>query len=127
MNQVIPAEVQQFVTDHIRSLDELEVLLLVSALPDREWSVNAVYGVVLSNPSLVARRLEGFVRAGFLTRQGNPPLYRSAPQSEAVAAQISGLAAAYQLSRHKVAELIYSRPEDPLVDFSKAFQFKRDK
>ena len=36
MESVISAEVAQFVEMHIRSLDQLEVLLLVSALPDRE-------------------------------------------------------------------------------------------
>lgn len=126
MNSVIPVAVQQFVASHIRSLDQLEVLLLVSALPDRQWSVEAVYRIVLSNPALVARRLEGFVQAGFMSRSGEPPLYRFAPRSDDMAAQISALAAAYQLSRHKVVELIYSRPDDPLVDFSRAFQFKRD-
>lgn len=126
MNSVVPAEVQQFVRNHIRSLDELEVLLLVSALPDREWSVDAVYGVVLSNPALVLKRLEGFVEAGFLTRSGEPPLYRFAPRSEDLAAMISAVGTAYRMSRHRIVELIYSRPDDPLVDFSQAFQFKRD-
>ncbi len=39
MEAGIPEEVRQFVGKYIRSLDQLEVLLLVSALTDLEWSV----------------------------------------------------------------------------------------
>jgi hypothetical protein len=42
MEAGIPVEVRQFVEKYIRSLDQLEVLLLVSALPDREWTVDDV-------------------------------------------------------------------------------------
>ncbi len=120
----IPVEVQRFVAQHIKSLDQLEVLLLVSALPDREWSVDAVYKVVLSNPAIVAERLENFVKAGLLKSSGDPPLYSYGPNSADAGNQIAALSALYKMSRHKVVELIY-RPNDPLRDFSDAFKFKR--
>src|ERR1041384_7529453 len=94
----IPIEVQQFVRTHIQSLDQLEVLLLVSALPDREWTTDAVYRVVLSTPALVEERLEGFVKTGLLTRSGTPSSYRYAPATDEMAKQVSALGAAYTLS-----------------------------
>lgn len=120
----IPVEVRQFVAQHIQSLDQLEILLLVSALPDREWTADAVYKVVLSNPELVAERLESFVRAGLLKCSGDPPLYSYGPSSAEVGNHIAVLSALYKMSRHKVVELIY-RPRDPLKEFSDAFKFKR--
>jgi hypothetical protein len=49
MEQNIPDEAVRFVREYIRSLDQLEALLLVSALPDREWSAEAVDSVIGSN------------------------------------------------------------------------------
>ena len=112
---------------YICSLDQLEVLLLVSALPDRQWSANDVYSIVLSTPALVAERLESLVNAGIFSKAGQPPVYRYQPKNEELARAISALGAAYKLSRHRIVELIYapSPPDDPLKRFSDAFRFKR--
>ncbi len=126
MDSNIPAEVQRFVATHITSLDQLEVLLLVSSLPDREWSADAVYRVVLSNPVIVAERLTGFVRAGLLVCAGDPPLFRYGPSTDEKAKQIAALGALYKTARHKIIELIY-KPADPLKHFSDAFKFKHNK
>ena len=64
MEARIPEEVRRFIATHITSLEQLEVLLLVNALPDREWSADAVYQVVKTNPALVAQRLEEFSQGG---------------------------------------------------------------
>lgn len=127
MESNIPTDVQQFVARYIRSLDQLEVLLLVSALPDREWSVDDVYNVVRSSPSVVAERLETLVNAGILSRSGLPPVFRYQPRTEELAAVIPALSAAYKLSRHRIVELIYSptRSDDQLKSFTEAFRFKK--
>ena len=127
MESTIPAEVREFVEKHIRSLDQLEVLLLVSARPDREWSVDDVYNVVRSSPTVVSERLESLVNMRILSRAGQPPLFRYQPQTEELSRAISALGATYKLSRHRIVELIYapSRSDDPLKGFSDAFRFKR--
>ncbi len=127
MEGSIPEEVCQFVGKYIRTLDQLEVLLLVSALPDREWSVNEVYQIVLSSPAVVTERLESLVNAGMLSRAKEPPVYRYQPKNEELARAVPALGAAYKSSRHRIVELIYapSRPDDPLTSFSEAFRFKR--
>jgi hypothetical protein len=124
MASVIPVEVQRFLWTHIRSLDQLEVLLLVCSSPDQEWSGEAVYEVVRSNLAVVTDRLESFCRAGVLARSGEPPRYRYAPQTEELRRQIAALDAAYKLGRHRIVELIYTRPTDPLLEFSDAFKLK---
>jgi hypothetical protein len=126
MEASIPEEVRRFIATHITSLEQLEVLLLVSALPDREWSAEAVYQVVKTNPALVAQRLEEFSQRGLMTRAGEPPLYRYAPNSDDVARPIATLASFYKMSRHKVVELIYSPGRDQAREFSQAFRFKRE-
>ena len=43
------------------ALDQIEILLLVSSPPVREWSTVEVDSVIRSNPEIVSRWLEGFV------------------------------------------------------------------
>jgi hypothetical protein len=127
MEASIPVEVRQFVESHIRSLDQLEVLLLVSALPDREWSVDDVYNVVRSSPGVVAERLESFEKAGILVRSQDPPLYQYRPRTQDLAHAISSLSGIYKMSRHRIVELIYapSRTDDPITSFTDAFRFRK--
>jgi hypothetical protein len=122
----VTEEVRQFISRYIGSLDQLEVLLLVSALPDRDWSADAVYQVVKSNPAIVSERLDQFVAAGLLTRSGEPPLYRYGPRTEGLSRQISSLGAIYKMSRHKIIEVIYSPKDDALKGFADAFRLKKD-
>lgn len=125
----ITKAIKQFLERYIRSLDQLEVLLLVSALPDREWSVDEVYNVVRSSPGVVRERLDYFTAAGMLScTTGDVPVrYRFQPRNADMQATIAALSTAYKISRHKIVELIYSRPEpgDPLIDFSDAFRLKK--
>jgi len=125
MEPLIPTEVARFVEKHIRSLDQLEVLLLVSALPDREWTVEAVDAIVRSNPNAVSQWLEEFVQSGLLIRSAEPPMYRYAPKSDELARSVAALGSTYKLCRHKVVELIYSRPASSIRSFSDAFRFKK--
>ena len=127
MEGSVSPEVRQFVEKYIRSLDQLEVLLLVSALPDREWSVTDVYNVVRSSPGAVEERLEFFTAAGVFHRTDNPPTYWFQPRTVEIARVISSLSAAYKLSRHRVVAFIYSpaRVDDPMTSFSDAFRFKK--
>jgi hypothetical protein len=127
MEASIPVEVRQFVESYIRSLDQLEVLLLVSALPDREWSVDDVYNVVRSSPAVVAERLESFAKSGILVRSQEPPVYQYRPRTEEFGRAISSLSAIYKMSRHRIVELIYapSRSDDPITSFTDAFRFRK--
>lgn len=127
MAENVPSEVEQFLAKHITSLDQLEVLLLVSALPDRAWSASAVYQVIMSTHALVCQRLDELVARGFLACSGEPPLYRYAPQSDELARQVAAVAGFYKMSRHRVVQLIYSAKSRPIDEFSKAFKFRREK
>jgi hypothetical protein len=124
MDSILPTEVVEFVSAYIRSLDQLEVLLLLSALPDREWSVSAIDSVVRSNPEVVAQWLEGFVQSGIVSRSEDPPVYRYQPSNVEIAKAVAALGACYKMGRHRIVDLIY-RPQSPLKDLSDAFRFRR--
>ena len=123
METDIPPDVLKFVLKHIDTLEQLEVLLLVSALPDREWTGDDVYQVVKTNPNLVKKRLEEFTAKGFLVRAGEG--YRYAPQNDEIARQIANVASFYKLGRHRLIELIYSPTTEEMRGFSEAFRFRK--
>ena len=109
----------------IRSLDQLEVLLLVSALPDREWSAEAVDSVIRSNPESVYRWLEGFVQSGILSRAEGTGCTKISPIKDQLAQSVATLGATYKMSRHRIIELIYSGQPSALKSFSEAFRFRK--
>jgi hypothetical protein len=120
----VPEDVRQFVSRNIQSLEQLEVLLLISALPDRDWTVDAVYQVVQTNRALVEKRMNEVADSRFLIRTPEGA-FRYAPESESIARQVANTAGFYKLSRHKIVELIYSSPPDDILKFSNAFRFKK--
>ena len=125
MESTIPDEVIQFVARYIRSLDQLETLLLVCALPDREWSAPQVDSVIRSNPASVSDWLEGFVQAGILSRSDDKQFYRYQPSSDELARAVAALGATYKMSRHKIVKLIYSEQSSAIKSFSEAFRFRK--
>jgi hypothetical protein len=122
----LPDEVVQFVAKHIRSLDQLEVLLLVSALPDREWSVAAVDSVIRSNPEAVFGWLDGFVRLGILSHSEETKVYHYQPTTDELSRAIATLGATYKMSRHRVIELIYAEQPSAIKSFSDAFRIRKE-
>ena len=124
MDNDIPAEVVRFIAEQIQSLEQLEVLLLVSALPDRHWTPDGVFQVVQTNRDVVQQRLDEFVKRGLMSKSEEG--YRYAPKSEALARQIATTSQIYKLRRHKLIEIIYSPRDEDLRRFSDAFKFKKD-
>jgi hypothetical protein len=124
MGYTVPEEVREFVARHLRAYDQLEVLMLVSGSPEIEWTVTSVFKVIQSTRELVEERLETFVRAGFFKKLPGGT-YQYSPSTEQVRRQIGELSTAYRLGRHRLVELIYAPPTDPLEGFSDAFRFKR--
>jgi len=128
MEGPIPESVARFITVHVRSLEQLEILLLLASQPGRAWSVDAVYDVIRSSRSSAAERLGELQLQGLLSvSAGKEPTYRFQPQAPEIAAAVEALAQFYKERRVKIVELIYSQPTDPLQHFADAFKFKKDK
>lgn len=107
-------------------MEQLEILLLLSSQPERDWSPEAVFTTIQSSQASVAQRLQEFLEKGFLT-QTDPPLVRYAPKNQALAAAARALAVAYKQKRVKVIELIYRKPVDDVQSFADAFKLRKDK
>jgi hypothetical protein len=124
--ETLPTSVQQFLSKYIRSLEQLEVLLLLRNSAGRSWTSADVYEVVRSSRSSVEERLENFVQLGFLVKEDcSPATFRYAP-TENLGAAVDETAGAYQMWRLRVIEAIFTPTADPAQRFADAFKVRKD-
>ena len=62
-------ELDAFIAEEMKSLEQLEILLLVSGNPHKWWSAATVYEVVKSNPASVAGRLSELAARGMVRKE----------------------------------------------------------
>ncbi|WP_141592787.1 hypothetical protein [Myxococcus sp. AB056] len=124
----IPQRVQRFISTHIDSLEKLEVLLLLRARADREWTASAVSLELRITDASAASRLEDLTNRRMLVSDGaSPPSYRYSPESSEDVQAVTELAAVYGAKRVSVITFIFSRPLDKVRGFAEAFILKKDK
>lgn len=124
----ISQEVKSFLVDHIDSVMELELLLLVRAHPDREWKAADLAKELKIDPVWAGDQLAKFAARGMLSRSdGAEPQYRYAPQAPEIEATIADVAHAYVSHRVSIISLIFSKPVSTLKTFADAFRLRKDK
>jgi hypothetical protein len=127
--QSIDADLAGFVSEHIESVDQLEVFLLLARAAGRRWDEHEL-STELRTSDLAARlTLDHLGRRGLLEiHPGDPPQY-AFPSGDGRLAQLATrLERAYQERRVSMISLIYSKPErpesDPVHLFAEAFRIK---
>jgi hypothetical protein len=119
----VPAPVRRFIAGHIESVGQLEVLLLLRAAADKEWTTDEVARAVVTQPASAAGWLEQ-LSADRLVRP-NGGRYRYGPPSADVERAIDELAESYAKYRVAVIGLIFSKPSEHVRDFPEAFRLRR--
>jgi hypothetical protein len=123
----LPEEVRRFIADHIDSVEQLEILLLLYQHPERTWDAESVARELRVAAGSAGERLEDMAHAGLLARKdGNPAEYRFAPESAELGDAVRGLSTAYSERRVTVINLIFSKPVDKIRTFADAFRIRRD-
>jgi hypothetical protein len=103
----------------------LEVLLLLHSQPQRSWTAQAVYEVILSSLSSIEERLAAFARGGLAELlPGIPMSFRYAAPSE-LAGKIDDLASLYRIKPVRVIEAIFKKRPNPVQSFADAFKFTK--
>lgn len=122
MERRIPAHVRAFIEGHIDSVEQLEVLLLVRARSDKEWSASEVADELRIDPGSAEQRLEDLAAVGLLA--GSSPTFRYAPANAELAARVDELAGMYQTHRVAIIAVIFSRPSERIRSFADAFRIR---
>lgn len=121
----LPSSVKQFISQHLASVEQLEILLLLVNQTREHWTAEEIYMVVLSSRPSVVQGLEKFTSAGLLVKSADsPPTYRF--QSTSDAPTINSLRHCYQEMPVRVIEAIYQKNRDAVQGFADAFKFKRE-
>jgi len=121
----VPAPVRRFIAGHIESVGQLEVLLLLRAAADKEWTVAEVTRALVTNEGSAAGWLGRLTSDGLLARTGDH--YRYSPPNHHAEGAIDELAESYAKYRVAVIGLIFSKPSEQVRDFPEAFRLKRSK
>ena len=123
----IPPPVRAFIAEHIRTLMSLELLLLVRAHPEREWTGAELARELRSAPEWAERELLDLVKRGLVvTTQIPPPTFRYSPAQAALQKVVDELAAIYPERRHTILQLIFSAPSGPIQSFADAFRLRKE-
>ena len=123
MESALAPEVRAFITRHIVSIEELEVLLLLHDFRDRDWSAAEVNDRLRSHEPSIAKWLETLVASALIRAEGGR--YRIAPPAEELDREITAVAEAYRTRRTKVIEFIFSKPNENLLSFVRAFDLRK--
>lgn len=120
----IQEDVRKLIAEHIVSVEQLEVLLLLRSRPDETWTAERVSETVRTSPRSAEKRLSDLARRS-LAEEAPDGGYRYAASGR-FARAVGALAEAYAERRYTVIELIFSKPIENLRVYSDAFLFRKD-
>jgi hypothetical protein len=117
--------VQRFIHEHIASVAQLEILLLLHTNPNQAWTPVAVARELRIEPAGAQLQLNALVASG-LIKFDPPESYQFASRSPELEAATVAVAQAYLVRRVTVIGLIFSKPSDKIRAFSDAFKLRKD-
>ena len=129
MPKGIPEAARNLIAEHIESVAQLEVLLLLRGSPERVWAGAEVARELRTSAELADASLGRLSRAGLvrveIDAEGRPG-FQFAPSTRRLAAAAEELASAYSTHKTAVITLIFSGPDDSIQDFADAFRLRGD-
>jgi hypothetical protein len=127
LTEHVSPEVRAFLAQHVDAPEHLDILLLLRAQSDRDWSPEEVAQAVYTVASSAERRLERLLADGLAVSSGGPaPRYRYRRSPDEEESRIDRVDAAYRTDRAALMRLVLDRAADPLRQFSDAFRIRRD-
>jgi hypothetical protein len=127
MSDDFPIQIKQFMSENIRSVADLEAVLLLRKHCDRTWTAAEVSRALATSHEMAARQLAGLSERNLLTRTtgtcGESFQYRSTSDLDA---KTDLLATLYRERRVSVITAIYSQPGGDVRTFADSFKLRKD-
>lgn len=123
----LPDNVRALLTEHIRSLRGLELLLLLHADPTRQWSAQELSDELRASALWAEQELVFLARRGFLS--GPEPgsgKFQFAPRPSELASAVDMLSTLYPARRFTIIQTIYSAPSESIRRFADAFRLRKE-
>lgn len=112
-----------FINKNISSVEQIEVLLILHANPERAWTIDEISAILRSSPNSIRSRLVTLERHG-LSAAAQSDEYQYAASGR-LHEMVEVLAEEYGQRRFSVIELVFSRP-DAARSFADAFRLRED-
>lgn len=122
----IGEDLSRFIAQHVHSVEQLEILLLLRNSASREWTASEVSKALSSHPhSVETRMLDLRARGLVASREAEREfVFRYAPQP-GLDRVVDQLARAYAERRTSVINLIFSKPIDSVRTLADAFRLRK--
>lgn len=121
----VSENIRRFFAEHIRSVAQLELLLLLCADPRRSWSAQAASGAIYTAPDMTQRLLDQLLNSGLLAADDQKTSYRYAPSSDEFCRVVEETASLYRDRPMAAISLIYAERGNTIQDFADAFRLRR--
>jgi hypothetical protein len=120
-----PANVDRFLRGSVRSVWELELLLLFHRQRTRSWTADELVRELRASILIVGAALDALQKAGLVSKNGDEA-YQFWPVSPELDQLVNDVAAAYANSPVAVTKAILSAPSSSVRTFADAFKIKKD-
>ncbi len=123
----LPKDVKYFLETSIDSIEQLQVLILLHAHPDKIWTSNEIAIELRSVDTSIQKRLQDLYRRKILLVSEKESEHQFLPSSASMKAIIDILVGENQLRPYQVIDAIYASPDKSILDFANAFKMRGDK
>ncbi len=128
MDDGIPPRVKQFITDHLDSVMQLEMLLLLAGHAERVWTAGELAQQLRIDPAWVDVQLSTMAAGGLVVATGGSPAqFRYEPRIPELGQTVDELSQTYADRRVTVIGLIFAKPTDKIRSFADAFRIRKER
>lgn len=122
-----PADVRAFIAEHISSIAQLEMLLLLRSDPTKQWDVAEISKALYATPEMAAGQLASLQDCGLLAVSEDPEhRYQYQPGTPELENVVTRLAELYKERRVSVITVLYSEPVNKVQTFADAFKLRKE-
>jgi hypothetical protein len=124
----IPENIRRIFQDHIDSVEQLHVLVLLQDNGERAWTVQSISQELRSTPGSVEKRLRDLISRRLLAADSIGPegSVRYLPYNEESAQNLRDITAFYKQRQYTAIDLIFSKSTSAMQSFADAFRFKKE-
>ena len=123
MDEPLPAELREFLAQHIDSIAQLEALLLLRGVPDIVWDVESIARRLYIDEQQASQVLAQLCAEGLVEAEAGT--FRFRPQSGELLRMAALLDDHYRRYLIAITNLIHAKPRR-IQQFADAFKLKKD-
>jgi hypothetical protein len=127
MNEDFPADIKQFIADHIDSVAQIELLLLLRSDPAKVWTPEDAGKALYSAADVTGLQMADLQLKRLLAPGPTDSTYVYRPESAELARLVDKLAEMYRERRVAVITAVYTKPIDKIRSFADAFRLRKEK